>query len=107
MGLSIAKRAAIIRTQPKDHIGTNAQNTHEAIIGPMHTLHYLTGYPSQIQQQAQALLDLGRLGDYLLQRYPDKHDIQGDKALFQYANSLKQQYPVSYTHLTLPTICSV
>ena len=58
----------------------------------MNPLHYLTGYPTQIQQQAQTLVDRGQLGDYLQQRYPDKHDIQGDKALFQYANSLKQQY---------------
>ncbi|WP_290503028.1 hypothetical protein [Alcanivorax sp.] len=57
----------------------------------MDTLHYLTGYPAQIQQQAQILLDQGQLGDYLQQRYPDKHEIQGDKALFQYANTLKQQ----------------
>ena len=58
----------------------------------MNPLQYLTGYPTQIQQQAQTLVDRGQLGDYLKQRYPDKHDIQGDKALFQYANSLKQQY---------------
>ena len=69
----------------------------------MSSLHYLTGYPEQIQQQAKALLNRGQLGDYLQQRYPDKHDIQGDKALFQYANTLKQQYlrkapPLSKAH---------
>ena len=58
----------------------------------MNPLQYLTGYPTQIQQQAQTLVERGQLGDYLQQRYPDKHDIQGDKALFQYANSLKQQF---------------
>ena len=58
----------------------------------MNSLRYITGYPTQIQQQAQVLLDQGKLGTYLHQRYPEKHDIQGDKALFQYATNLKQQY---------------
>ena len=58
----------------------------------MNSLRYITGYPTQIQQQAQVLLDQGKLGTYLHQRYPEKHDIQGDKALSQYATNLKQQY---------------
>lgn len=53
---------------------------------------YLSGYPQALQQQAQALLDQRRLGEYLQQRYPGQHAIQGDKALFHYANELKQRH---------------
>ena len=103
MGLSIVKRKRIIPALAPHHIGTNAQTQARDPRQPMSSLHYLTGYPEQIQQQAKALLNRGQLGDYLQQRYPDKHDIQGDKALFQYANTLKQQYlrkapPLSKAH---------
>ncbi len=58
----------------------------------MNTLKYLAGYPEQIQQQAGELITGGRLGDYLLRKYPDQHQIQNDKALYGYINSLKNQY---------------
>ena len=40
----------------------------------------------------QQLIAEDRLGDYLRQRYPDRHPIQSDKALYAYALELKQQY---------------
>lgn len=33
-----------------------------------------------------------RLGDYLTQRYPDRHQVQSDKALYGYTVELKQEY---------------
>ena len=33
-----------------------------------------------------------RLGEYLRQRYPARHQVQNDKALYAYAQELKQSY---------------
>lgn len=33
-----------------------------------------------------------RLGEYLRQRYPARHQVQNDKALYAYAQELKQNY---------------
>lgn len=33
-----------------------------------------------------------RLGDYLRQRYPERHAVQSDKALYAYAQALKQEH---------------
>jgi len=58
----------------------------------MTTLKYLQAYPANLQAQVQQLIAQDRLGDYLRQRYPDRHPIQSDKALYGYALDLKQQY---------------
>ena len=58
----------------------------------MAELRYLTGYPPHLIEQVAALRDQGRLGDWLQQRYPDgAHDIQSDRALYDYAQALKQR----------------
>ena len=58
----------------------------------MAELRYLTGYPPPLIEQVAALRDQGRLGDWLQQRYPDgAHDIQSDRALYDYAQALKQR----------------
>ena len=56
------------------------------------SLHYISHYPEHIQAQASTLINSGRLGDYIAQKYPTKHDVQSDKALYQYINEIKQQY---------------
>ncbi|EPJ82342.1 hypothetical protein CFII64_16347 [Pseudomonas sp. CFII64] len=33
-----------------------------------------------------------KLGDYLQQRYPERHAIQSDKALYAYAQAIKQEH---------------
>lgn len=38
------------------------------------------------------MLALDQLGDYLGQRYPQRHHIQSDKALYDFCNGLKQRY---------------
>lgn len=53
---------------------------------------YLAGYPAPLLERVQALLDTGRLGGWLADKYPDRHDIQTDKALYQYVADLKQRY---------------
>jgi len=43
-------------------------------------------------QQVQQLLDEQRLEAYLQQRYPARHQIQSDKALYAYTVALKQEH---------------
>lgn len=38
------------------------------------------------------MLALDQLGDYLGLRYPQRHHIQSDKALYDFCNGLKQRY---------------
>ncbi|MEE1868705.1 M48 metallopeptidase family protein [Pseudomonas auratipiscis] len=58
----------------------------------MNALKYLQAYPPALQDQVRQLIASNRLGDYLQQRYPQRHDVQSDKALYSYAQSLKQEY---------------
>lgn len=58
----------------------------------MTVLKYLQAYPASLQAQVQQLIAEDRLGDYLQQRYPGRHPIQSDKALYGYALDLKQRY---------------
>ncbi|MFC3531520.1 M48 family metallopeptidase [Vogesella facilis] len=53
---------------------------------------YLAGYPEPLLQQVAALLDSGQLGSWLARRYPDRHDIQTDRALYDYVSELRQRY---------------
>ncbi|CAI1047775.1 Protein of uncharacterised function DUF45 [Serratia liquefaciens] len=55
-------------------------------------LTYLQGYPEHLQNQVQQLIDQRRLGDVLLQRYPQVHDCTTDKSLYQFTVDLKNQY---------------
>lgn len=59
---------------------------------PVTTLRYIAHYPEHIQTQVGTLISSGRLGDYIEKSYPSKHQIQSDKALYQYINELKNQY---------------
>jgi len=58
----------------------------------MSTLKYLSGYPESLQQQIRRLIAEGRLGDYLNRRYPQRHQIQSDKALYGYVQQLRQTH---------------
>ncbi|MDH0290057.1 M48 family metallopeptidase [Pseudomonas sp. GD04087] len=58
----------------------------------MSPLRYLQAYPPQLQDQVRQLIEQDRLGEYLERRYPGRHDVQSDKALYSYAMDLKQQY---------------
>src|SRR5471032_1525698 len=55
-------------------------------------LKYLQAYPANLQDQVRQLIAQGKLGDYLQQRYPWRHAVQSDKALYAYALALKQEY---------------
>ncbi|EPD6681973.1 M48 family metallopeptidase [Cronobacter sakazakii] len=58
----------------------------------MTTLTYLQGYPESLLVQVRTLIDQNRLGDVLEKRYPHKHLITTDKALYDYAQALKNRY---------------
>ncbi|CAM3790891.1 hypothetical protein D3C76_1288690 [compost metagenome] len=58
----------------------------------MTALKYLQAYPPALQDQVRQLIASNRLGDYLQQRYPDRHAVQSDKALYTYAQALKQEH---------------
>ena len=58
----------------------------------MTPLKYLQAYPANLQEQIRQLIAQQRLGDYLSQRYPGRHAIQSDKALYAYVQDLKQEH---------------
>lgn len=58
----------------------------------MPTLRYLQAYPPHLQEQVRQMIASDRLGGYLQQRYPARHEVQSDKALYLYAQDLRQQY---------------
>lgn len=53
-------------------------------------LNYLGGYSAQIIGQVEQWLGAGRLGEILLARYPQAHEIRTDKALYDFTMALKQ-----------------
>lgn len=58
----------------------------------MSSLIYLQGYPEAILQQVQTLIDQQKLSAILQQRYPVRHDVVSDKALYDYTLLLKNRY---------------
>ena len=55
-------------------------------------LRFLGGYPASLQAQVQQMLAEDRLGAYLQQRYPGRHEVQSDKALYLYTTGLRQKH---------------
>lgn len=56
------------------------------------SLKYLQHYPITLQDKIRALREQGLLGEYIAQRYPNAHQVQTDKALYEYCNEIKQRY---------------
>ncbi|MEP6504505.1 MAG: M48 family metallopeptidase [Betaproteobacteria bacterium] len=55
-------------------------------------LPFLGGYPASTLDQVRALIADGQLGDYLARRYPERHAVRNDGALYEHAMALKQRY---------------
>lgn len=55
-------------------------------------LPYLEGYAPELQAQVRRLLDAGKLGDYLAQRYPERHEVRTDAALTAEAQAMKARF---------------
>ncbi|GAB3736741.1 DUF45 domain-containing protein [Silanimonas algicola] len=58
----------------------------------MPPLKYLVGYPDNLQQRVRMLIDQGRLGPMLAQRYPDRHAVRSDGQLYEYVQGLKDRH---------------
>ncbi|MGN6706192.1 MAG: M48 metallopeptidase family protein [Rhodanobacter sp.] len=58
----------------------------------MVALKYLQAYPAPLQDKVRALIAQERLGEHLARRYPARHDVQSDKALYTYVAALKRQH---------------
>ena len=56
------------------------------------TLRYLNGYPADALGQVQRMLDEGRVGSWLTQRYPQAHGVRTDKVLYDYVQDIKSDY---------------
>jgi len=55
-------------------------------------LKYLTAYPDAVQDQVRDLITNKKLGELLLKKYPNVHDIKTNKALYAYVIDLKNQF---------------
>lgn len=55
-------------------------------------LKYLSGYPPQLQRQVLDLLKQDRLTALLLNKYPGIHDHRTDRALYDFAQDIKNRY---------------
>ena len=58
----------------------------------MGTLRYLQGYPDHLQSRVREAVAAGGLGRWLAERYPERHDVHSDKALYAYTMALKQAH---------------
>lgn len=53
---------------------------------------YLSAYSEQTLSQVRQVMDQGRLGEVLLQRYPKAHDVRNDRALYDYVQTLRNEF---------------
>lgn len=53
---------------------------------------YLSAYSEQTLSQVRQVMDQGRLGEVLLQRYPKAHGIRNDRALYDYVQDLRNEF---------------
>lgn len=55
-------------------------------------VNYLSGYSPQVQQQVQSLLDANKTGGWLVKKYPQLHGLTSEKALYEYAQGIKNEF---------------
>jgi predicted metal-dependent hydrolase len=55
-------------------------------------LKYLAGYPEALVAQLARLMEQGRLGSVLAERYPIAHEVRTDAALYHYVAGLKATF---------------
>ena len=58
----------------------------------MPELKYIAGYPDELLNKVRRMIEQKKLSQYLLKKYPVKHDITTDKALYTYVMELKNRY---------------
>lgn len=55
-------------------------------------LRYVQGYPAHIVESVNRLITTGKLNEWFTQRYPERHTIQSEKALFAYTMDIKNRF---------------
>ncbi|MDB5985795.1 MAG: hypothetical protein JWR16_848 [Nevskia sp.] len=55
-------------------------------------LRFINGYAPETLERVRRLIAEDRLHDYLARKYPARHAVQSDKALYEYAIALKQAH---------------
>ncbi len=58
----------------------------------MHHLKYLAGYSPQITAQVAQLVAENRLGSFIVQRYPQLHEVRTDRLLYDFTVTIKNDY---------------
>jgi hypothetical protein len=58
----------------------------------MQNLKYLSAYPTALQDKVRRLIAEQQLGAYLEERYPNRHAVQTDRALYDYCADLKREF---------------
>lgn len=64
----------------------------EFCMQPKPTTNYLAGYPAALAIQVQHLINHGQLVEVLLKKYPLAHNVRTDRALYDFALELKNEY---------------
>jgi UTP pyrophosphatase len=65
---------------------------HTSNTAVMQQLKYLSAYPHALQDKVRRLIAQQQLGSYLDARYPNKHAVQSDRALYSYCSDLKNEF---------------
>ena len=55
-------------------------------------LKYIRGYPPELLEDVERLIERDELGAMLAKRYTFEHEIQSDHALYDYTQALKRRY---------------
>ncbi|WP_117234740.1 M48 family metallopeptidase [Vibrio maerlii] len=55
-------------------------------------LRYIQGYPTHLVEQVERMIQSGKFSTWFDKRYPDRHEIKSEQALYQYAMDIKQRY---------------
>ena len=58
----------------------------------MEPLKYLVGYPPHLQAQVRELIEQGRLGAMLADKYGQPHTVRSDGQLYEYVQALKDRH---------------
>ena len=58
----------------------------------MEPLKYLVGYPPHLQAQVRELIEQGRLGAMLADKYGQPHAVRSDGQLYEYVQALKDRH---------------
>ncbi|RLL51373.1 M48 family peptidase [Mariprofundus sp. EBB-1] len=53
---------------------------------------YLAGYPVALTDTIKQMIDENQLADYLLRKYPHRHAVRNDKALYDYVMEFKNSH---------------